>query len=92
MARTLAGKKVAVLGLARQGVALVRYLVGKGARVIVSDVKPAEALQVELQALSGMKVDYRLGGHPLEILDGADLLCLSGGVPAELPKIGRAHV
>jgi UDP-N-acetylmuramoylalanine--D-glutamate ligase len=91
MARDLAGKKVAVLGLARQGVALVRYLAGKGARVTVSDIKPAEALQVEIRELNGMQVDYRLGGHPLELLEWADLLCLSGGVPADLPIVAEAR-
>ncbi len=91
MARNWTGKKVAVLGLARQGVALVRFLAGKGARVIVSDVKPAEGLQVEIRELGGLPIEYRLGGHPLEILDGADLLCLSGGVPADLPIVAEAR-
>ncbi|MGD0175180.1 MAG: Mur ligase family protein, partial [Anaerolineales bacterium] len=91
MMRELAGKKVAVLGLARQGVALVRYLSGKGARVTVSDIKPTEALQVEIRELGGMQIDYRLGGHPLEILEGADLLCLSGGVPSDLPIVTEAR-
>jgi UDP-N-acetylmuramoylalanine--D-glutamate ligase len=91
MTRDLTGKKVVVLGLARQGVALVRYLSGKGARVTVSDIKPAEVLQVEIRELSGMQVDYRLGGHPLELLEGADLLCLSGGVPVELPIVDEAR-
>jgi len=91
MAREWTGKKVAVLGLARQGVALVRYLAGKGARVTVSDIKPAEALQVEIRELSGTAVEYRLGGHPLELLDWADMLCLSGGVPADLPIVAEAR-
>jgi UDP-N-acetylmuramoylalanine--D-glutamate ligase len=91
MAREWTGKKVAVLGLARQGVALVRYLAGKGARVTVSDIKPAEALQVEIRELSGTAVEYRLGGHPLELLDWADMVCLSGGVPADLPIVAEAR-
>lgn len=91
MARKLAGRKVVVLGLARQGVSLVRYLSGKGARVTVSDIKPAEALQVEIRELSGMPIEYRLGGHSLELLEGADLLCLSGGVPSDLPIVAEAR-
>ena len=31
-----------------------------------------------------------LGGHPLSLLDGCDLLCLSGGVPAQLPIVQAA--
>src|SRR4030042_5461680 len=85
MVRQLAGKKVVVIGLARQGTALVRYLFRKGARIIVSDLKPAEMLQKEIGELKGITVDYQLGGHPLELLEGIDLLCLSGGVPTDLP-------
>jgi UDP-N-acetylmuramoylalanine--D-glutamate ligase len=91
MARELAGRKVVVLGLARQGTALVRYLARKGARVTASDIKGAEELRAELSALKGIAVDYRLGGHPLDLLEGADLLCLSGGVPGDLPVVEEAR-
>jgi UDP-N-acetylmuramoylalanine--D-glutamate ligase len=30
-------------------------------------------------------VSYALGGHPLDLLDGADLVCLSGGVAPTSP-------
>jgi UDP-N-acetylmuramoylalanine--D-glutamate ligase len=91
MERELAGRKVVVLGLARQGAALVRYLSRKGARVTVSDMKPAEALQKEIEGLRGIAVDYQLGGHPLDLLQGIDLLCLSGGVPNDLPVAAEAR-
>jgi UDP-N-acetylmuramoylalanine--D-glutamate ligase len=89
--RDLAGKKVVVLGLARQGTALVRYLARKGSRITVSDLKPAEALQKEMGELKGIAVDYRLGGHPIDLLEGIDLLCLSGGVPVDLPIVAQAR-
>jgi UDP-N-acetylmuramoylalanine--D-glutamate ligase len=38
-----------------------------------------------MESLSGLSVSYVLGGHPLTVLDGCDLLCLSGGVPPETP-------
>ena len=91
MARDLEGRKVVVLGLARQGVALVRYLSRKGARITVSDLKPAEALEKEIDELAGIAVDYHLGGHPIDLLEGADLLCLSGGVPSDLPVVEEAR-
>ena len=34
-------KRLVILGLARQGVALARYLAEQGARVVVSDLQPA---------------------------------------------------
>jgi len=58
---------------------------------VVSDLKPAEALQAEIQELRGIAVDYQLGGHPLNLLEGIDLLCLSGGVPTDLPVVEEAR-
>ncbi len=85
------GKRVVVLGLARQGKALARYLAQRGARVVVSDVKPAQALSDARQELADLPLEFSLGGHPPELLDGADLLCLSGGVPADLPLAQQAR-
>lgn len=84
-------KRVVILGLARQGTALAQYLVGKGARVVVSDTKPAALLKDALSALSNLPIEYALGGHPATLLDGADLLCLSGGVPAGVPLAQEAR-
>jgi UDP-N-acetylmuramoylalanine--D-glutamate ligase len=81
---------VLILGLARQGLALCRYFVAEGANVTVSDAAPAEKLGAELAALNGLPVALALGGHPESLLDGCDLLCLSGGVPAQLPIVQEA--
>jgi UDP-N-acetylmuramoylalanine--D-glutamate ligase len=42
-------------------------------------------------ALSDLTIEYVLGGHPLTLLDGADLLCLSGGVDANSPLAVEAR-
>jgi len=91
MRGALAGRRVVVLGLARQGTALARWLVDHGARVTVSDVQPAEELGDALRALEGLPIRYELGGHPLSLLDKCDLLCLSGGVPIDLPIVLEAR-
>jgi UDP-N-acetylmuramoylalanine--D-glutamate ligase len=85
------GKRVVVLGLARQGIALTRYFAEGGAEVVVSDLKPREALSDACQALSDLPVEYVFGGHPPALLERADLLCLSGGVPAGLPLALQAR-
>jgi len=59
--------------------------------VVVSDRLPSEALGKQRQALHGLDVRYELGGHPLEMLDGASLLHLSGGVPGDLPIVQAAR-
>jgi len=90
-ARELTGRRIVVLGLARQGMALAHFLVGQGAAVTISDVKTAEQLADAIQGLDGLPVRYVLGGHPLELLDGCELLCLSGGVPVDLPIVVEAQ-
>jgi UDP-N-acetylmuramoylalanine--D-glutamate ligase len=85
-----AGRKIVVLGLARQGMALTRFFAGLGAQVVVSDAAPAERLTSETTALNGIPIAYVLGSHPLSLLDDCALLCLSGGVPAQLPIVAAA--
>jgi UDP-N-acetylmuramoylalanine--D-glutamate ligase len=78
------GRKVVILGLARQGVALAHFFVRTGAQTIVSDIAPAEKLAREIAQVGDLTIELVLGGHPLSLLDGCDLLCLSGGVPPQL--------
>jgi len=84
-------RRVVILGLARQGTALARFLVREGAEVVVSDLKDEAALAEPLAALEGLPIQYVLGGHPPSLLDGADLLCLSGGVPIDAPIVAEAR-
>jgi UDP-N-acetylmuramoylalanine--D-glutamate ligase len=58
--------------------------------VTISDATPAERLTTELERLGELPVELVLGGHPLELLDDCELLCLSGGVPAQLPIVQAA--
>jgi len=88
----LKGKKVLVVGLARTGVATVRFLSGKGARVKVSEAKPADQLESSLKALSGIPVAaWELGGHTLPFFLDSDLIVVSPGVPMELPSLTKAR-
>ncbi len=84
----LFGKKVAVLGFARQGQALARWLPTVGASVRVSDMRTAEQLAAECAAFPD--VEFVLGGHPESLLEGIDALCLSGGVPLDAPIVQAA--
>src|SRR5688572_1674423 len=87
----LSGKKVVILGLARQGTALAEYLSRIGARVTVSDMRVGDALKPALAELDGLpNITLVLGEHPASMLDGADLLCLSGGVPLDAPIVLEA--
>lgn len=84
------GKRVLILGAARQGLALARWLSTHGARVTVSDTRSADELRVARESLADHQIAWALGGHPLELLDSTDVLCLSGGVPLTLPIVAEA--
>jgi len=84
------GKHVLILGAARQGRALARWLSTHGARVTLSDMRSADDLQVAQKSLAKFQIDWALGGHPLELLDTTDMLCLSGGIPLTLPIVADA--
>ena len=84
------GKKVIMVGAARQGLALSRYLAGKGASVTVNDQRPEAELADIKTSLSQHGIRLVADSHPLELLDGVDLVCLSGGVPLQLPLIQEA--
>jgi UDP-N-acetylmuramoylalanine--D-glutamate ligase len=84
-------KRVVIIGAARQGIALTRYLVQQGASVVLTDLSPAEDLQGAHQALADLPVEWVLGEHPLSLLDGTDVVCPSGGVPLTIPLIKEAQ-
>lgn len=87
----LAGKRAMVIGLAREGTALARFLAGRGAEVTVSDLKEAEELEENITKLKGLPIRFVLGGHPREILNQADVLFLSPGVPKDAPIVAAAQ-
>lgn len=90
----LIGKRLVILGMARQGMALARFAVGAGATVTLTDMRPAEALQGALASLADLPSDrlrYVLGEHPLSLLDECDLLALSGGVATDSPLVVEAR-
>lgn len=84
------GKRVLILGAARQGLALARWLAQHGAAVTLSDMRAEEQLDDARAMLAGVQVRWFCGGHPLELLDDADVLCLSGGVPMKLAIVQEA--
>ena len=91
--KKLNGKRIVILGLARQGTALARFLAERGADVTVSDLQDEGALTDQMEDLAEAKppIRYVLGEHPIDLLDSADLLCISGGVPLDIPIIEEAR-
>jgi UDP-N-acetylmuramoylalanine--D-glutamate ligase len=81
MTPELHGKTVVVVGLALTGIAVARFCARRGARVIVTDGKPADQLAQAMRALDGVVVRAELGGHDAATFTGADLVVMSPGVP-----------
>jgi UDP-N-acetylmuramoylalanine--D-glutamate ligase len=85
---------VVIIGAARQGLALARYLVLHGVHVVINDRRPADEMGTALASLSDLPqnaVEWVFGGHPLEVLDNADVLCPSGGVSLQMPLVQEAR-
>lgn len=82
--------RVLILGAARQGLALARWLSLHGANVTLNDSRRDEDLASAKKSLSDVNLTWAAGGHPLELLDTTDVLCLSGGVSLTLPIVEEA--
>ena len=79
------------MGLGISGRAAVRYLLGCGARVSVSDARPASGMkQEELDFLSAAGVRLECGGHTAAFLLPADMIMVSPGIPFDLPVLQEA--
>lgn len=85
------GKHILIIGAARQGLALARFLLGQGAVVTLNDKRSPEQLAQEMQALQHANLTWVAGEHPLSALDGQEMVCLSGGVPLTLPIVVEAQ-
>jgi UDP-N-acetylmuramoylalanine--D-glutamate ligase len=87
----LKGKKVLVVGLARTGAATARFLVERGARVKVSEMKPPPELAGTLRELEGLPLEWEMGGHTLPFFLDAELIVVSPGVPMDLHPLRQAR-
>jgi UDP-N-acetylmuramoylalanine--D-glutamate ligase len=83
------GKRVTILGLGREGMALAKFMAKRRAKVTVSDIKDESQLASAVSGLAGLPIDYALGGHPPEILE-TDVVFVSPGVPREIPILAEA--
>ncbi len=85
----LKGKKVLIFGLKRSGRAAALALFRLGAKVAITDMKTREELAGDVRDLPD-GIEFFLGGHPEEALEGAELVVLSPGVPMGIPLLREA--
>ena len=83
----LRGRPVTVLGFARSGIALARFLADAGARVTVYDGRPAEALTDAVAALEGRELRLLAGPDvdPADAWKDAALVTTSPSINPDYP-------
>ena len=82
----LKNKRVLVVGLGKSGLAAARFLKKRGARVTVSDARPA-TLIAELPTLLDEGFMVEAGSHGLLTFRRQDLIVVSPGVPSNVPEL-----
>ncbi|NNF99523.1 MAG: UDP-N-acetylmuramoyl-L-alanine--D-glutamate ligase [Desulfobacteraceae bacterium] len=86
----LSDKNIVVVGLGRTGIAAARFLAASGARVSITDARPAEAFGNHIRELEQLGVQLDLGGHDEQRFKGADLIVISPGVPHTIAPVQSA--
>lgn len=86
----LKNKRVLVVGLARTGVSVARFLAGQHAIVTVTDIRSSEQLSEQMAELAGCPIIWELGYHVEASFTGSDLIVVSPGVPMDMPQLVAA--
>jgi UDP-N-acetylmuramoylalanine--D-glutamate ligase len=89
----IANQRVTVMGLGRfgGGIAVSKWLVEQGAKVLVTDKDPADKLADSVHQLAGLPINFRLGEHREEDFRNTDLVVASPAVPLNNPYLQVAR-
>ncbi len=85
------GKHVVVVGLARSGIAVARFLKARGARVTLTDQATEEILGAFAVEAQQLEVELELGRHAPSTFNSADLIVISPGVPHTIAPLEEAR-
>jgi UDP-N-acetylmuramoylalanine--D-glutamate ligase len=86
-----AGKRVAIAGMARTGLAAAPVLRDLGASVLLSDSSSAVDLGDKLHEAEALGVDLVTGARPEEAIAGADIIIPSPGIAMNSPLLRLAR-
>ena len=99
----LKDKRVAVIGMGRSGLAAAKLLDDLGAEVLISDRKPASELEESISQLEGRlrripdgsirgrQIEIETGRHSDRLIEHAQLIVVSPGVPPTIPLLCQAR-
>ncbi len=88
------GERVVVMGLGLfgGGEGAARFFAERGARVLVTDLRPESDLRPALERLSDLPgVSFRLGGHDTSDFLNADVVVVNPAVPDDAPALAAAR-
>jgi UDP-N-acetylmuramoylalanine--D-glutamate ligase len=85
------GKHIVVVGLARSGMAVARFLKEKGAHVTLTDKATEEILGIFATEARQLGVALELGCHHASTFQTADMIVISPGVPHTIAPLEEAR-
>ncbi|MCL2760026.1 MAG: UDP-N-acetylmuramoyl-L-alanine--D-glutamate ligase [Desulfuromonadales bacterium] len=86
----LKGKKILVVGLAKTGVAVAKFLAKRGGVVTVTDIRNRADLKPQLAELSRFDINFALGSHNKSDFTSASMVVVSPGMPMDHPLLVAA--
>lgn len=87
----LKDKKYLIVGIGKTGISAARFLVGKGAKVALSDCSSKVGFEKELEEFKKLGVIIELGGHSEKTFEWPDTIVLSPGVPFTIAPVKHAQ-
>ena len=87
----LQNEKVLVIGIARSGIAVAKFLKEKGAEVILTDIKERVQLGTVVGELETAGITLVLGQHPEINKEELSFIVVSPGVPLTIEPIQKAY-
>jgi len=84
-------RPVGILGMARSGLASARLIKRLGGKPFVSDNQPEAQLKDRISELKSLDIPFEVGGHSDAILEFAEYIITSPGVPNDNPIILKAE-
>jgi UDP-N-acetylmuramoylalanine--D-glutamate ligase len=75
--------RVLVVGMGRSGMAAARLALGREARVLLADRRPASELEGAVIEANRLGAEVHTGGHPADLAADRDLIVVSPGVPLD---------
>jgi UDP-N-acetylmuramoylalanine--D-glutamate ligase len=83
--------KVAVIGFWIEGEDMARHFAARGDEVVVSTLRVPESRRAGQAELEARGVRFYVGSNEPEHAAGADLVCVSQGVPLSIPAVAAAR-